>query len=616
MHPVQFSPQSPTSSPRTAPRPLAARRRIPRRRLLRPRRGAAMLPGLRLARPAPRTRRRPVSDLPGWNAAEPASIMDVVLRRVSSATFVGRADELAAARRRARRAAAGVPAFAFVAGESGVGKSRLVAEFEARATRRGRARADRALPGARRHRLPVRPAGRRAAPGRARAGRVRRRPRAARRHARRAGRADPRVRATGRRRRRARQPGAAVRGPAGAARAPRPRPARSRSCSRTCTGPIPSTRDFLVFLVRSARTEPLCLLVTYRSDELHRRHPLRPVLAELERVPGVQRIAVERFSRDEVAAQLAGILDGPADDDLADRLYARGQGNPLYTEELLAASADGCGELPETLRDALLGRFERLPAAAQEVVRVAAVVERPMSHALLAAISTLPDGRAAGGRARGRRPPGPRHATPTGRTRSATRSSARRSTRTCCPGERTALHAALAEVLEARPGAARRPPARDRSPPSWPATGAPRTTCRARSARPSRPGSPPGACSPTARRCATSSARSSCGTACPTPPSAPACRAPTCCAQAAAAAGDAFEAGRAVALQREALADGGAGRRSGASSSRLHSELAGYLRHASEHDESDDELRLRARAAARQRPSSSARGCAPRRPRT
>jgi hypothetical protein len=41
-----------------------------------------------------------------------------------------------------------------------------------------------------------------------------------------------------------------------------------------------STRDFITFLVRSAREEPLCLVVTYRSDELHRRHPLR---AELER---------------------------------------------------------------------------------------------------------------------------------------------------------------------------------------------------------------------------------------------------------------------------------------------------------------------------------------------
>ena len=72
-----------------------------------------------------------------------------------------------------------------------------------------------------------------------------------------------------------------------------------------------STRDFLTFLVRSAREESLCLVVTYRSDELHRRHPLRPLLAELERVPGVERIALERFDRDEVVEQLEGILQEP-----------------------------------------------------------------------------------------------------------------------------------------------------------------------------------------------------------------------------------------------------------------------------------------------------------------
>ena len=54
--------------------------------------------------------------------------MDAVLHRVSSPTFVGRADELAALDGALGRAAAGVPAFTFVAGESGVGKSRLVAE--------------------------------------------------------------------------------------------------------------------------------------------------------------------------------------------------------------------------------------------------------------------------------------------------------------------------------------------------------------------------------------------------------------------------------------------------------------------------------------------------------
>ena len=44
-----------------------------------------------------------------------------------------------------------------------------------------------------------------------------------------------------------------------------------------------STRAFLVFLGRSLWTERVLVIATYRSDELHRRHPLRPLLAELER---------------------------------------------------------------------------------------------------------------------------------------------------------------------------------------------------------------------------------------------------------------------------------------------------------------------------------------------
>ena len=169
----------------------------------------------------------------------------------------------------------------------------------------------------------------------------------------------------------------------------------------------PSTRDFLVFLVRNARTEPLFLLATYRSDELHRRHPLRPVLAELERAPRVERIALERFTRAEVTEQLTGILDDEPEADLADRLYARAQGNALYTEELLAASVrrPRPSSRPRCATRCI-GRFERLPAAAQEVVRVAAVAERPIGHDLLEAV--LP-GDVTGRRARGGRPSDPRH---------------------------------------------------------------------------------------------------------------------------------------------------------------------------------------------------------------
>src|SRR5439155_25212485 len=66
----------------------------------------------------------------------------------------------------------------------------------------------------------------------------------------------------------------------------------------------PSTRGFLAFLVRNARREQLVLVATYRTDELHRRHPLRPFLADVERAPGVERLELTPFSRDELAAQL------------------------------------------------------------------------------------------------------------------------------------------------------------------------------------------------------------------------------------------------------------------------------------------------------------------------
>ena len=103
------------------------------------------------------------------------------------------------------------------------------------------------------------------------------------------------------------------------------------------------------------------LVVTYRSDELHRRHPLRPLLAELERAAGVDRLALERFDRDELVEQLAGHPTAPPSARARRPALRRSRGNPLYTEELLAASEDGdAWLLPETLRDVLIARVERL----------------------------------------------------------------------------------------------------------------------------------------------------------------------------------------------------------------------------------------------------------------
>ena len=66
-----------------------------------------------------------------------------------------------------------------------------------------------------------------------------------------------------------------------------------------------STRDVTSFVARNARSERLLLVGTYRADDLHRRHPLRPWLSEMERVPRVERFELARFGRSEMGAQIA-----------------------------------------------------------------------------------------------------------------------------------------------------------------------------------------------------------------------------------------------------------------------------------------------------------------------
>jgi DNA-binding CsgD family transcriptional regulator/tetratricopeptide (TPR) repeat protein len=148
-----------------------------------------------------------------------------------------------------------------------------------------------------------------------------------------------------------------------------------------------STRAFLRFLAATLSTEPLLIVATYRPDELHRRHPLRPLLAELERVRAL-RIDLTGLSRDELAEQLGDILGAPPDAALVDRLYARSEGNPLFTEELLAAGTDGRGSLPPSLAAALALRIDRLGDDAQEVVRVLSA-GGVLDDALLAEVSGL-----------------------------------------------------------------------------------------------------------------------------------------------------------------------------------------------------------------------------------
>ncbi len=149
-----------------------------------------------------------------------------------------------------------------------------------------------------------------------------------------------------------------------------------------------STRGFLPFLASSLLSERLLVALSYRTEELHRRHPLRPLLAELERDSRSRRIELAPLGHDELRDQLTDILGAAPSPELAERLFGRSQGNPLYAEELLAAGLDGRGPAPPTLREALLVRVERLSRPTQAVLEILAVAQRA-DEELLAATSHL-----------------------------------------------------------------------------------------------------------------------------------------------------------------------------------------------------------------------------------
>jgi DNA-binding CsgD family transcriptional regulator/tetratricopeptide (TPR) repeat protein len=137
-----------------------------------------------------------------------------------------------------------------------------------------------------------------------------------------------------------------------------------------------ATRDFLSYLSGSCEDMRLLTVIAYRSEELQRRHPMRALLAQVGRGRRVRRLELEPFDRGDVATQLGDILGSDPDAEIVDRFFERSEGNPLFTEELLAAGRDGRGELPSTLRDALLLRVERLSEPAQGALRLLAAAGR------------------------------------------------------------------------------------------------------------------------------------------------------------------------------------------------------------------------------------------------
>ena len=141
-----------------------------------------------------------------------------------------------------------------------------------------------------------------------------------------------------------------------------------------------ATLDLLRFLGRRVERTCSLLLLTYRDDELGPGHPLRAVLGDLTS-PAVVRLSLSPLS----AAAVRALLGDGGD---ADALYRRTGGNPFFVTEVLAAG----GSLPPTVRDAVLARAARLPAAARALLEAAAVLgtRAEMETLLAVAAATTP----------------------------------------------------------------------------------------------------------------------------------------------------------------------------------------------------------------------------------
>ncbi|SMD09959.1 helix-turn-helix transcriptional regulator [Kibdelosporangium aridum] len=152
-----------------------------------------------------------------------------------------------------------------------------------------------------------------------------------------------------------------------------------------------STRGLLSFLMSRLRTQRMLIVCTYRTDDLHRRHPLRPLLAELVRLPAVERVELPPFDKTAARHFVDALAEGLVDQETVRKVAEQSEGNAFFAEELLAAIADDeCG-IPSSLADVLLSRVERLSEPAQQVIRLASVAGRTVKHSTLREVGDLDD---------------------------------------------------------------------------------------------------------------------------------------------------------------------------------------------------------------------------------
>ena len=167
-------------------------------------------------------------------------------------------------------------------------------------------------------------------------------------------------------------------------------------------------------LVRTVDQGALLVIVTYRDSDLTRDHPLTGALADLRRIDGVERLPLDGLGANEVAEVMSAAAGHELDARgiaLAGEVAAETGGNPFFVNEILRhltesgaltfddetsrwllAGSKAVG-LPESVREVIDRRVERLGDQAREVLTVGAVIGRSFDLELLAPLVDVGESR-------------------------------------------------------------------------------------------------------------------------------------------------------------------------------------------------------------------------------
>lgn len=165
-----------------------------------------------------------------------------------------------------------------------------------------------------------------------------------------------------------------------------------------------STRELLDYLPRRLAGMRMMILGTYRTDELHRKHPLAPIIQGWRRSRAAEVVELHPLGPEGVASMVRDIFDNnEVTPEFRDFLHGRSEGNPFVIEEFLKAAVDRGDiyrgkekwerkpltdlRMPQTVKDTILLRVERLAPEQSEILQAAAILGSSCSYQSLVALS-------------------------------------------------------------------------------------------------------------------------------------------------------------------------------------------------------------------------------------